>query len=403
MLIRKLERDDLEQLIELMNICFGKSVDPRDAGVHFQSDDYWREVWGVVLDNRLVAAIVSHFCSTNVRCRAVRSLFILQLATIPSFRKRGLASELLTYSMRRCRDKGVPLILLEPFDASFFRQFGFEHVFNSLELEIPVKVLREASSGSIKITEGSILHNAQLKALTFEYFDRKMKHSRFNESRVPEVFSNRRHASSNKQVAIARNSEGEPIGIIIFRQEGRTIIVELIMFDSLEALEALSNCLQRFSTQVDTVRIPGAEEDFPFEHIMKRSTVPEEAITVRQSKPIMGRIIDTDRLLNTIKPVAVDEGLCVAVADSMIKENSGTYLLSSDGTARTRLRPDISMKQSDLCLLATGSMSAIELFREKRLRVHSDRSTSWIQTAIPSAVKKLDTFFPRIPTGWHYL
>ncbi|KUK93948.1 MAG: hypothetical protein XE05_0873, partial [Thermotogales bacterium 46_20] len=138
-------------------------------------------------------------------------------------------------------------MLLEPFNESFFRQFGFEYVFNPRELEFPAKALMKTSSSNIRVVDGSMLYNAQLRALTFEYFNKRMHHSRHNEYSVPEVFSIRKHVSTNKQRAIATNGDGKPVGTVIFRQEGRTLVIEPILFNSLEALEALSDYLQRFS------------------------------------------------------------------------------------------------------------------------------------------------------------
>jgi len=178
-------------------------------------------------------------------------------------------------------------MLLEPFNESFFRQFGFEYVFNPRELEFPAKALMKTSSSNIRVVDGSMLYNAQLRALTFEYFNKRMHHSRHNEYSVPEVFSIRKHVSTNKQRAIATNGDGKPVGTVIFRQEGRTLVIEPILFNSLEALEALSDYLQRFSTQADIVRIPAAVENFPLKHIIKRTEIPGTAITVKQSRPIM--------------------------------------------------------------------------------------------------------------------
>lgn len=404
MRLKKLEKTDSAALVELMNICFGKSVDVENPGRHFADDKYWKNAWGFEVDGRLVAAHVCHDIEVKIRDRVFPASFVLHTVTLPSFRRQGLTRRFFLDDLARERSRGRRLIFLEPFSDSLFKKFGFEFAFNSFCMEFPSEALREFPvNRDFQLIDGKVRDNALLESFCSRYFDERMKFSRYNDARAPGVFSWRRHFGRDKTVSLAIDGNSRPVGMMVSEQKSRTLVVELMLFELLEALECLGEYLRRFMSQVDFVRISNVPEDFPFFLLMETRCSQKNCCKIAKTSPIMGRIVDLEGLLEGLVHRERNTSIVLGIEDSLVPENDASFAITRSGVEKTRQTPEIKMKQCDLLTLLTGSRSVFELYREKKISLQHTVEASWQCTEIPDLLKLLARLFPRRPTNWNYL
>ena len=129
---RRARLDESEEFLQV--ICAGFNLDRRTARRFFYDDPYYEvnQRWGLWLRHwsewKLVSVLTAVPLTIRIGARAVPCYGIAGVATLPEYRRRGLASELLRATVDALRAAGVPLAILQAFDHKFYRKHGWETV-----------------------------------------------------------------------------------------------------------------------------------------------------------------------------------------------------------------------------------------------------------------------------------
>ncbi len=121
MSIRKFEKDDLEKVIDLSEMSFGKSFDTR---LYLAISESWPEAFTVYEEEGIVRGFLAGSMPYPTEGR------ILMLAVHPDFRGRGIGSALLENFIGLCNREGMRRIYLEvrmsnKTAISFYTKHGF--------------------------------------------------------------------------------------------------------------------------------------------------------------------------------------------------------------------------------------------------------------------------------------
>lgn len=120
--IRRMTLDDLAQVIEIDKVSF--SLPWPERSFRFEiTDNPASRAWVAELDGKVVGAIVAWLL--------VDEAHIATIATHPDFRRRGVASKLLTHALRMMMNEGALTSVLEVRQSNLaaqemYRKFGYE-------------------------------------------------------------------------------------------------------------------------------------------------------------------------------------------------------------------------------------------------------------------------------------
>src|SRR5699024_12868569 len=71
-------------------------------------------------------------------------------------RRKGMVQQLFLHALHAMKQSGHTLSFLHPFSFSFYRKFGWEHVFNLKYYSIPMDKMKESWSGKGYIRRSSL-------------------------------------------------------------------------------------------------------------------------------------------------------------------------------------------------------------------------------------------------------
>lgn len=129
---RRARLDESDEFLQAL--CAGFMLDSRAARRFFYDDPYFEvnQRWGLWLqhgaERKLVSILTAIPLTIWIGARAVACYGISGVATLPEYRRRGLASELLRAVVDALRAEGAPLAILQAFDHKFYRKHGWETV-----------------------------------------------------------------------------------------------------------------------------------------------------------------------------------------------------------------------------------------------------------------------------------
>ena len=136
------EDHELEQMHALACYAFNSTQTPSQKEaykqVHRHSHNY-----GIVTDDGLQSQVVSYPFTVMIHGVPMKMSGIGDVSTYPEARGQGGVRQLLTHIFEELHEQHVPLSYLSPFSQPFYRQFGYERVFEGHEVIIPKEIMSD--------------------------------------------------------------------------------------------------------------------------------------------------------------------------------------------------------------------------------------------------------------------
>jgi predicted acetyltransferase len=354
----------------------------------------WQWIWGAEEEGRIVGTYVSFDVTVCLRGKPFQAHYLDGLATLPQYRNRGWIKEMMLKDFHFCREKHIPLIMLDPFKHSFYRKYGFETVADCKSLIIPWSLLSDRIPRSFQEKEQRI-YLAKISIDSYAqktYLDinrRALQSPYYNEMRRPDSYEQALFLDHNLWIAIAIDGENNAQGYLLFYIENRFLNIIRMKFFTLNTFYCFKKFILQNQDQVRTVKFQRVSCDFPLDLFVHSLWQNGEKIEWIEMSSRMMRIVDIQRLFREFPEICERSEDLPGIEDQWM-----------DIPLELQSRPDKwTMDVSAFGQLVTGYRSAYQLFRQGVLRFPGETKDTlkdrvWETTRVPEFVENLDRLFP---------
>ena len=320
------------------------------------------EDWGAFAeDGKMMARIINHRFAAWLDGQIVPSGGIGAVSTLPEYRNTGAIREIFNKLIPEAYRNGEVISTLYPFNHAFYRKFGYETVRWRNDYEFAPAVLSGYKfSGTAElwkpgdpVSEYTELYNRFAKGFNLAI--------RRDDAMMLEKHMKGEYYRDRKFCYLLREN-GKAVAYLIFqdiRHDPAAILsAEDVAWDGREGLYALLGFLGRFTADYGTVKmfLPACLELLSVIRCPRAYDITQ---TARQDYMI--RVVNVQRLLETIKK----PNDCIFVirveGDGQIPENNGTWAVSGNFAAPVEgEEPDLTVSVQALGQLAAGCVSLEE-------------------------------------------
>lgn len=359
MQIRKLKPGELLDAYRISLIAFHERTDDLEAK-RAACEQETEENWGALTDDgRMMARIINNRYTAWLDGKKIQNGGIGAVSTLPEYRETGAIRAIFEQLLPEAYRNGEVISTLYPFSHAFYRKFGYETVCHHREYRLPPQVLRPYRfTGEVhqyrpgddpapytalynRFAQGLNLAVCRTDAMMLkphlegvDYRDRKFIY--------------------------LLSEQGRPVSYVSFRDirhDPMAILsVEDMAWDGREGFRAMLGFLARFTADYGQIRM---ETPMGVELLSLLHTPGLYDVSNTTKFDYMIRVVNAEALLRTIRKPA-DCRFVIRVADDLIPENNGSWLVTGEDAVCTSEAPDISMDIRALGQLAVGAVSLDE-------------------------------------------
>jgi predicted acetyltransferase len=353
-------------------------------------DDYVAEAWepmqkvfepersfGLQVDGRWISTCGAYSRILTVPGGSVPVAAVTVVTVQPSYRRRGLLTEMMKHQLHDIQQRGnEPIALLWASEAAIYGRYGYGQA--SPRLRLSGKTKTTAFRPDVDLGSGSVGEVERDQAIPVI----KLLHQRLLPDRVgalnrdenwwvvkwhdPERW---RHGKSAYRFALHYERRGRPDGYVAFRVkmswEESSPGAEVII-DELDAVDAQARAaLWRFVLDLDLVRsfrVDGAPVDEPLRYLVSDL----RSVKAELEDGTYARLIDVPRALEARRYLS-ELDVIIGVDDPLLTHNAGSIRLQAgpDGASATRSRrkPDLIMNIRELSAIYLGGTPLAALVR----------------------------------------
>ncbi len=316
--IRRVQPEEFDAAIKLSEYAFRYQLEGerRKQRARFMEDHF---ILGAFLDGHLVAKthIIPH--RVVIAGREFSMGGIAGVATYPEYRRQGLVNSLMERAILQMKADKQVVSYLHPFEASFYRKYGYEMMSSYKNITVPAQDL--SGYGGVK---GAVRRNEPLQVLSELSAVYRQYCLRYNGMLVRTDKWWQHALFSDKTAAVYFNEQGEARGYLLYHIKDKTLNVEEYVYLDEESRRGLWNFIANHDSMVDKVVITLVLHDemsFLFEN-------PEVHIEVVAD--FMARIILVKEFLKLYMGETKDFArLVIGVADDLAEYNSGVYCFAA--------------------------------------------------------------------------
>jgi predicted acetyltransferase len=347
--------------LETLDYAFRPGRGPRTKGDHAALPDRLVGEPRGLYDGENLVAICNHVpfrAWLRGDHRAVGG--VSAVATPPEHRRAGLARGLLEAALAEYREREWLAAVLWPFEASFYRQFGWEIAARRYCVECPPEQLsftRSATAGAFRRVDGDDWA-ALNRVATAADAGVQLALDRGEEWWRRRVLQ----SWETDPYAYGWERDGELRGYVLYTVEDgeaghRMAVQDWAAVDREARLNLLGFCHDHDS-QVDTVSLPGPHAPALLDTVPN----PDELHCEVRAGPMV-RLVDVATALEALD-YSADRTVTAAVEDPLATWNDDTFEVTvSDGTAaveRVETTPDLTVDVGTLSAVVAGHWSVPE-------------------------------------------
>lgn len=310
---------------------------------------------------------------------------ISSVATWPEYSGQGIAEKLIKKSLIEFKEKNTKLAYLHPFNVGFYRRFGFEIAFDSVNYKIPVEKLRHPWKKTGYI-ERHIIKTSELN-LVYEQFARQ-----FNGgiNRDEKWWQQRVLTDEKAEVILIKDKEGKPQGYLIYKVENNCFEVIEMAYTNQIYLESIYHFILKHQATVKEITIPTYEGDL-------LSYIINDPMFIQEKQPyFMARIVDLESFLSDYPFMIVEESsINVSVKDDFLSDNTGFYTISSQGIVKNEKLDSenyLEINIGDLTSLLMGYKNIAELGKLNKIKGNQNELDKLSKMINPKPTYLLDFF-----------
>lgn len=306
------------------------------------------------------------------------SFYIIAVAVSPQYRGKGYMGELIRYSLRNAREKGLNFVFLSPINTEIYRRYGFGYMSSLEKYSISMENIPfERIDRIYEIKKASEEKN--LYGDLIEIYKEKMKNSFAYLERDENYYRRALKEMENENGDIyIFYLENKAAGYIsLYKREGSIEVRELFGLDKkvIESMFAFIKTHKEYYPELIIKAPVNSNMNFYIhdQTSMKKTEFPF----------IMGRIVNVENMLKRLHIEDIE--LKISVTDKVIEENNGVYEISVYGAVskKDRIESDIEIDITDLNHLIFGYFSIDEMIELERVKINNREKIEEIKKIFP--------------------
>jgi predicted acetyltransferase len=350
-------------------------------------DDYVAERWepmrkvfepertfGFQVDGRWISTCGAYTRRLTVPGGSVPAAAVTVVTVQPSYRRKGLLTEMMKHQLYDIRRREEPVALLWASESAIYGRFGYGQA--SPQARLSGKTKTTAFRPDVDLGSGSVGEVERDQAIPMI----KRLHQALLPERVGALDRNDdwwdvrwhdpeplRRGATAYRFALHYDRRGRPDGYVAFRvknnwdESGAEVII-----DELDAASgAARGALWRFVLDLDLVRT-FTRHGAPLDEAVRYLVSDLHSIKAELQDGTYARLVDVPRALEARRYLTELE-VTIRVEDPLLRQNSGTFQVAGDhdgaSVTRGRSRPDLVMNVRDLGAIYLGGTSLAALVR----------------------------------------
>ncbi|MEN2259400.1 GNAT family N-acetyltransferase [Paraclostridium benzoelyticum] len=312
--IRYAKGEDLEDLKDIWNYCFG---DEESFVDYYFNNKYKPENTVIVKeDNELKSSLQLNQYKIKLNEKVYDTSYVVGVSTFPNARGKGYMKDMMDFSLNELYKKGQVVSLLMPIDYRLYKKYGYEHCYDQLEYKLDIDGLKQFKiNGDFeKINESHIeymidIYNDFLsKCNGYVVRDRFYYENLFKEIKC-----------ENGHIYIHKGNGYD--GYIIYFIMGDTMFIREICYKNINSLKSMLKFIFNHNTQCKNIKVMSPITD------SIRFILPNLKDNELSLKPfMMGRVINVEDFLNDIYTEHEDlDSVYIKIDDNQIKENDNVF------------------------------------------------------------------------------
>src|SRR5699024_1248886 len=318
--IKQLNEQDYDAVFELSQFAFQYKLSKKEMEEK-QAEAKRHTIWGYMDEEKIAAKLHLIPLTCFINGKQFEMGGISSVATWPEYRRKGMVKQLLSHVLHMMKQSGQSISFLHPFAFSFYRKFGWEHVFNLKHYSIPTEKMKGNWSGKGYVRRRSL----DIHTLNSIYIDYAKQ---FSGTLIrDEKWWDQRVFKTMEQLAIAYNENNEAEGYIHYRVKDNVLEVNELVYRNVNGWKLLLEFIANHDSMADTIKMNVPENDM-LPELMNEPTFKQ------QIKPyFMARVVDVLSFLKKypFNVVSSQESITIFVEDEFFPENEGVYELCHDG------------------------------------------------------------------------
>lgn len=398
----KLDIGFKDEILNVWKIAFEGDEEFEDdiCKKFFSQPDLWKYAYGWIDDNKLISTYLSLEVKVLIRNKEFRAHYIDGLATLPSYRRRGLIHQQMLSDAKLSMQNNIPLMLVDPSRDSFYRKFGFEYALDRFKINIDKSFFSTCSNRpGCRVISGR-MSDKELQA-GYKKINKWLRdNSRYNEMIWPPCYEDIKFLREDLEVTVVYVSNNLPVGYILYYIENKHMILESFRYMTLDAFHVLKTYMLTLEDEINTYSFNSIPQDFPIDLLVDDFGRPEKRLVASSHITRMMRITDFQSFLEKSLCRMPSKPICMYIQDDILKENSGFYTILPTGNVirSEEQRCYISCTISDIVPFLSGLKSAEELYYNGKLKVNRDNNAHQSRMFLPEIIKEISYVLPKVVT-----
>lgn len=304
-------------------------------------EDPARQVWGAVIDEKLVSVLTAISFSMRFETQAIPMCGVGGVATLPEYRRLGAIRGLMSEMLRSYRKKGFVFSYLFPFSFSYYSQFGYAPGCQRFDVSYPVNKLScHKENGHVRHVSG--LSDLETIAAIYRRFTAHTNGAVLRSRSTWEKMLKRDAEADQTHTYVWQDLEGCDRAWISFTTQCENNASELTIddwaSDSIDGLTGLLAFLTRFASDYKTVhmRLPidiDLTRLFPEANALECRFRTYGQIRLLDVKKALDCLLRPNWLIDEVKhrTGSLDRFLRLNVTDDFLPENHGVYIFDLTG------------------------------------------------------------------------
>ena len=374
---------------ELYLYAFNKQDDAKRRAFFFYRYDN-ALTYGIQKEEQLVSALYALPLQVGLKDITYSMYGIGDVMSAPEYSGQGSASTLLRYALTKMNQNKVALSYLAPFSFSYYRQFGYEHVFDKINYTISAKDLKQLQVPKIK--------TGTLKKGPLNQFIETIQplHARSSLTKHGGVIRDAKwwHYLTLKNdwdVVVYYDDAKKAQGYLIYERQALTLTIKEFVFETPLAQNALLNFIVKHQNSFETFVYEAPQRDYlglfcPNPGILNAQIIPY----------MMARIVNLESFL-TKYPFTAALDLYFTLSDPVLPENEETWHLKTDthttNLTKTTQKAQINLTIQQLSQICLGATTATKLANLGLVSVSDKACLAQLDQAFNQATPSLVDYF----------